>query len=72
MTNQFDMHLQEWPMKRKVDKKRNNPVAQASGYFDMYTRSKSRTVHGQDRNPRTSQLKVKMADVVGVRMNVNN
>ena len=58
-------------MKRKVDKKRNNPVAQASGYFDMYAGSKSRTVHVKDRNPRTSQLKVKMADVVGVRMNVN-
>jgi hypothetical protein len=58
-------------MKRKVDKKRNNPAAQASGYFDMYAGSKSRQQHGNDRIPRTNKLKVKLADVVGVRMNVN-
>ena len=58
-------------MKRKVDKKRNNPAAQASGYFDMYAGSKSRQQHGNDRIPRTSQLKVKLADVVVTRTNVN-
>lgn len=54
-------------MKRKVDKKRNKPAAQASGYFDMYAGSKIRHLHGNDRIPRTSQLKVKLADVVGVK-----